>query len=101
MKPCRKFARVRFRAIGALAALTLLPAVAAAGSPEIDRGRYLAIIGGCTAETKAKNDKLCTPEAYVFCRCQDRQEGAKLCNETGDGFGCVAAGQVQRQPLRA
>ncbi len=47
MKPCRKFARVRFRAIGALAAVTLLPAVAAAGSPEIDRGRYLTIIGGC------------------------------------------------------
>jgi cysteine-rich repeat protein len=47
----------------------------------------LAIIGGCAAETKAKTEKLCTPGAYVFCRCQDRQEGAKLCNETGDGFG--------------
>lgn len=47
----------------------------------------LAIIGGCAAETKAKSDKLCTAGAYVFCRCQDRQEGAKLCNETGDGFG--------------
>lgn len=47
----------------------------------------LAIVGGCTAETKAKSDKLCTPGAYIFCRCQDRQEGAKLCNETGDGFG--------------
>jgi cysteine-rich repeat protein len=47
----------------------------------------LAIIGGCAAETKAKSEKLCTPGAYVFCRCQDRQEGAKLCNETGDGFG--------------
>jgi cysteine-rich repeat protein len=47
----------------------------------------LAIIGGCAAETKAKSEKLCTAGAYVFCRCQDRQEGAKLCNETGDGFG--------------
>lgn len=47
----------------------------------------LAIFGGCTAETKAKTEKLCTPGAYVFCRCQDRAEGAKLCNETGDGFG--------------
>lgn len=47
----------------------------------------LSIIGGCSAETKAKSEKLCTPGAYVFCRCQDRQEGAKLCNETGDGFG--------------
>lgn len=47
----------------------------------------LAIFGGCSAETKAKTEKLCTPGAYVFCRCQDRQEGAKLCNETGDGFG--------------
>lgn len=47
----------------------------------------LAVFGGCAAETKAKSDKLCTAGAYVFCRCQDRQEGAKLCNETGDGFG--------------
>jgi cysteine-rich repeat protein len=46
-----------------------------------------AVVFGCSAETKAKNEKLCTPGAYVFCRCQDRQEGAKLCNETGDGFG--------------
>lgn len=46
-----------------------------------------AVIGGCAAQTKAKDDKLCTPGAYVFCRCQDRAEGAKLCNETGNGFG--------------
>jgi cysteine-rich repeat protein len=47
----------------------------------------LAIIAGCSGGTNAKAEKLCTPGAYVFCRCQDRQEGAKLCNEIGDGFG--------------
>lgn len=46
-----------------------------------------ALVIACSQQTKAKEDKLCTPGAYVFCRCQDRQEGAKLCNETGDGFG--------------
>jgi cysteine-rich repeat protein len=48
-------------------------------------GTMLAI--ACSKSTGAKDEKLCTPGAYVFCRCQDREEGAKLCNETGDGFG--------------
>src|SRR5262245_26976598 len=57
-------------------------------SPFLFHGALLlAVFVGCAAETKAKPEKLCTPGAYVFCRCQDRQEGAKLCNETGDGFG--------------
>lgn len=46
-----------------------------------------ALVLACAAETKAKDEKLCKPGAYVFCRCQDRQEGAKLCNESGDGYG--------------
>jgi len=58
------------------------------GSRLLVSGALLAAVAfGCSAETKAKEEKLCTPGAFVFCRCQDRQEGSKLCNETGDGFG--------------
>jgi cysteine-rich repeat protein len=46
------------------------------------------ILLACTEPTtKAKDDKFCTPGAYVFCRCQDRQEGAKLCKEDAKSFG--------------
>lgn len=29
----------------------------------------------------------CTPGNYVFCRCQNRDEGTKLCNDDGASFG--------------
>lgn len=62
-------------------------------------GAALALaIGGCTAETEAKPEKLCTPGAYVFCRCQDRQEGAKLCDETGTGFGKCEPCETSENP---
>ena len=41
----------------------------------------------CSSEAAPKKERLCTPGNYVFCRCQDRQEGSKLCNEDGASFG--------------
>jgi cysteine-rich repeat protein len=41
------------------------------------------IIGGNDA---TKEDKLCTPGAFVFCRCADRSEGTKLCKTDGKSF---------------
>ena len=61
-------------------------------------GLLAAVFGGCSSETKAKDDKVCTPGAYVFCRCQDRQEGAKLCNETGNGFGKCEPCETSQNP---
>lgn len=40
----------------------------------------------CSSETGKKSERLCTPGQYVFCRCQDRSEGAKLCKEDGASF---------------
>ncbi len=40
-----------------------------------------------TTATAVKEDKLCNPGNYVFCRCRDREEGAKLCKEDGQSFG--------------
>jgi cysteine-rich repeat protein len=42
-----------------------------------------ALIGGADA---TKEDKLCTPGAFVFCRCADRAEGTKLCKTDGKSF---------------
>lgn len=41
----------------------------------------------CSSEAAPKKERLCTPGNYVFCRCQDRQEGSKLCNDDGASFG--------------
>lgn len=46
-----------------------------------------SVLVACSASTATKEDKLCTPGAYVFCRCQDRQEGSKLCKEDAKSFG--------------
>lgn len=45
------------------------------------------VAAACSSSNDAKPAKLCTPGAYVYCRCQDREEGTKLCNETGTAFG--------------
>lgn len=57
-------------------------------------GRWLAgglfalfVAAACAPKTEAKTERLCTPGNYVFCRCKDRSEGTKLCNDEGDGFG--------------
>lgn len=45
-------------------------------------------LGGCSSKSDASPAAVkCTPGNYVFCRCQDREEGTKLCNEDGASFG--------------
>lgn len=49
----------------------------------------LTAAAGCASSSKSGGsaDRVCTPGNYVFCRCQNREEGTKLCNEDGSGFG--------------
>lgn len=44
------------------------------------------LVVACSSSNEASPDRICTPEAYVFCRCKDRQEGTKQCNADGSGF---------------
>jgi hypothetical protein len=56
----------------------------------------VAILGGCPAPEPDAADKICTAGAYVFCRCEDRKEGTKLCSERGNAFGkCICGGNAQ------
>jgi hypothetical protein len=49
-----------------------------------------ALVAACSAETGAKSERICTPDANVFCRCADRAEGTKKCKEDGQSFeACV------------
>jgi cysteine-rich repeat protein len=52
----------------------------------------------CTAEPKAAPEKLCTPGSYSFCRCVDRQEGAKLCTEDAQSYGACEPCQSATNP---
>lgn len=61
---------MRARELGALAFAAALAAALACG-PSTD-------------ETAA--GRICTPGAYVFCRCADRAEGSKLCKDDGRSF---------------
>ena len=49
-------------------------------------GFLAAVVMACSQESAAKPERICTPDAYVFCRCQDRQEGTKHCKEDGISF---------------
>lgn len=42
----------------------------------------------CSAKgsSGAATDHVCTAGNYVYCRCQDRSEGTKLCHDDGKGF---------------
>lgn len=42
------------------------------------------LIVACSASEKS--EKLCTPDANVFCRCTDRKEGTKKCKADGKSF---------------
>lgn len=43
---------------------------------------------GCASKTEATPAGVtCKPGNYVFCRCQDREEGSKVCNEDGKSYG--------------
>lgn len=51
----------------------------------------VAVVIGLTAACSSKSDsgpggKICTAGAYVYCRCEDRSEGTKLCHDDGAGF---------------
>ncbi len=47
-----------------------------------------AVIGACSKSNDAApaTGVKCTPGNYVFCRCEDRSEGTKLCRDTGTSF---------------
>ncbi|MBX3206150.1 MAG: hypothetical protein KF764_13855 [Labilithrix sp.] len=47
----------------------------------------VTLLLACTTTPKTKEDSLCSPGNYVFCRCRDRQDGAKLCKDDGQSFG--------------
>lgn len=47
----------------------------------------VSLLLACTTTPKTKEETLCTPGGYVFCRCRDRQDGAKLCKDDGQSFG--------------
>lgn len=50
-----------------------------------------ACSGGDAATSEGR---LCTPGAYVFCRCADQASGTKLCNDDGKSFeACSSTGQ--------
>lgn len=55
---------------------------------------------GCTAKSGATADPAtkCTPGNYVFCRCQSREEGTKLCNEDGQSFGKCEPCETEDNP---
>jgi len=40
----------------------------------------------------------CTPGNYVFCRCADRSEGTKLCNNDGASFGACSCDKAESPP---
>lgn len=47
----------------------------------------IAAIAACTKEeTRATNDRLCTAGAFVYCRCEDREEGTKRCRDDQRSF---------------
>jgi hypothetical protein len=52
----------------------------------------ILVLIACSAcsEPRAKEERLCTPGAYVFCRCENRNEGTKLCKEDGTSFAACA-----------
>ncbi len=49
----------------------------------------ILLSSACASSSKAtpKTERLCTPDAWVYCRCQNRDEGSKQCNEEGSKFG--------------
>jgi hypothetical protein len=51
------------------------------------------LIAACSSQNNAKEAKLCTAGNYVYCRCEDRSEGTKLCQDDGASFAaCVCDG---------
>jgi cysteine-rich repeat protein len=46
----------------------------------------LALVAACSGGSSSNGAKVCKPGSSVYCRCQDRQEGTKLCNDDGTGY---------------
>lgn len=57
----------------------------------------VAACGGGTNAAPAK-ERICTPGNYVFCRCQNRDEGSKLCSEDGTAFGKCEPCETDENP---
>jgi hypothetical protein len=47
-----------------------------------------SLLAACSSSSKSSSDgaKICTPGAYVYCRCENRAEGTKLCHDDGATF---------------
>jgi cysteine-rich repeat protein len=73
-------ARLRARLVVAI--------VAAAGIFACSQG-----CSGLGGNDATSDDHLCTPGAYVFCRCADRSEGTKLCRDDGKSFEPCTTGE--------
>jgi cysteine-rich repeat protein len=59
-----------------------------------------ALLAACSGKTTSSPvDRICTPGAYVYCRCQDRQEGTKLCKEDGASFGLCEPCETAQNPV--
>ncbi|MBX3189791.1 MAG: hypothetical protein KF819_22390 [Labilithrix sp.] len=60
---------------------------------------FAALAIACTAKSAAtKKAGRCTAGNYVFCRCADRNEGTKLCNEDGETFGKCEPCETDENP---
>lgn len=47
----------------------------------------MGLAGGCSStSTVESGERICTPGAYVFCTCANRDNGTKLCKEDGKSF---------------
>ncbi len=51
-----------------------------------------SLAGGCSSDPVA-GKRLCSPGAFVFCRCADSKEGTKLCKADGESFEPCALGE--------
>src|SRR4051794_19789647 len=61
----------------------------------VSLGVALSGIGACSksSDSAPASGVKCTPGNYVFCRCEDRSEGTKLCKDDGVAFeACVCDG---------
>ncbi len=64
-------------------------------------GSALAVLGvfvsvqACTlgGDSATSEQRLCTPGAYVFCRCADTAPGTKLCKDDGKSFDACTTGE--------
>jgi cysteine-rich repeat protein len=59
---------------------------------------FVGLLAGTQACTSngAKEDRICTPGANVFCRCADRSQGTKLCSDDGTKFASACSTNADR-----